>query len=423
MWLCCCFPRPRHPRVLISSCPPVQAQLPETCQLLGHNCVTLFEINNPPPCPDIIDIKNDKTITEIKLKDCMFISIVNCPKITKIPCFSHFTNLETLKIIYCDIRVFDLHIPACLRNLEISYCGLQEFRPQNTPQNLAELNLSFNKLKLIPRCLERLPSATSINLKNNDFWFDMYSDISPGMISPEVVDELILAHKLNLLGTSKILYAINILEQKRFTDEAKALQRATRVQYEIRKKEVKTTADNAQNVHLTSVQEGMADSIRYLKSYNSMHYIAKDKIKSILNLDAHDWDKIQTLCNNQNKHSIYQMTYFEVLTKVLQIIYDSPHKSTLLEILRDELIDGLESCFTGQITRMVNSLNGFVKHIKVSINHKEELSNTIIAIRKKYSAIYTDIDIYTQETIPIVWQLLEDSCVPEHEHAAWLEYV
>jgi hypothetical protein len=25
--------------------------------------------------------------------------------------------------------------------------------------------------------------------------------------------------------------------------------------------------------------------------------------------------------------------------------------------------------------------------------------------------------------VPIVWQLLEDMCIPEHEHDVWLEYI
>lgn len=420
---CCCFFKKRPKQVLVGSTPGWVSSvppppLPETCKLLDINPPQQSFVQTP-----CIEIKNDKTITKVQFQDCMYISVINCPKITKIPSISHFLNLETLKIQHCDIKIFDLHIPDCLRTLEISYCGLEEFRPQNTPLNLAELNLSFNKLKLIPRCLERLPTNTSINLKNNDFWFNMYSDISPAMISGEVIDELILAHKLNLLGTSKILYAIIILEEKRYHDEARALQRATRVQFETRRQETKTTAENAQNIHLTSVQDSMSNSIKYLSTYNSIHCFTLTQIPVLLNIPHDKWEKIQPLCENLNRHSIYHMTYFEVLAKVLQVIYDSPHKATLLEILRDELIDGVDTCFTGQITRMVNSLNGFVKQIKVGISSKEELSNTIIALRKKYSSIYPDIEKYTTETIPAVWQLLEDSCVPQHEHASWLEYV
>jgi hypothetical protein len=37
--------------------------------------------------------------------------------------------------------------------------------------------------------------------------------------------------------------------------------------------------------------------------------------------------------------------------------------------------------------------------------------------------MYPDPEEYINETIPAVWQLLEDMCVGEAEHDVWLEYV
>lgn len=367
-----------------------------------------------------IYIQNDKCLSEIRLWDCMSIELINCPRLSKIPCIGNYCMLEILRLQHCDIKRFHCELPECLRVLEISYCGLVEFAPEHVPSQLAELNLSFNKLKMIPRCLENM-RHTSMNLKNNDFWFNMYTDISPGMICGEIVDELILAHKMNLVSTSKILYAIRILFEKEYMQDARRLKTATRVEFEIRKKEVKTTAENAQNVHLTSVQNSLANALKILDTSTSCVNMSLDEVQRILQMN--EWDKIKTLCASDTVHSIYKVTYFDVLTKVLSTIMRSVDKDVMLDIFRDELRDGLDTCFTGQITRMVNALNGFVKDIKVGISSKEELSNTIIAIRKKYSLIYPDVEEYAIETIPVVWQLLEDMCVPEHEHMAWLEYV
>lgn len=392
---------------------------------------------NPPPSDYIpqdsredITIINDMTIDTLRLYDCMRIIIMNCPRITAIPRFSTFVTLETLRIQHCDIPQFTHFIPDNLRTLEISYCGLKEFRPENVPNNLAELNLSFNKLKEIPRCLEHIhKKAVKINLSNNDFWFNMYSDISPGMISAGVVDELKLAYTMNLIGTSKIFVAVQALIEKDLVYEARTLKEHANLTIVIRRKHASTTAENAQNVHLTSVQDGMEAAIEYINNYTPLHNtIGIDRLSAVRHL-SHDlgaktWQAIEQLCNTNNRHSIYKMTYFEVLYKVYQIICDNPSdKPVLLAILRDELYDGIGTCFTGQITRMVNVLNGFVPAIRVGISKQEELSNAIIALRKKYSCIYPDTDEYIAETIPIIWQLLEDTCIPESEHKAWLEYV
>jgi len=76
------------------------------------------------------------------------------------------------------------------------------------------------------------------------------------------------------------------------------------------------------------------------------------------------------------------------------------------------------------MTRLVNSLSSFVNGISVTISKNEEISNSIIALRKKYAILYADNnELYINETIPAVWQLLEDECIPENEHDIWLEYV
>jgi hypothetical protein len=123
------------------------------------------------------------------------------------------------------------------------------------------------------------------------------------------------------------------------------------------------------------------------------------------------------------KHSVYQMTFGDVLYKVYSVICCLQNKRMLLNILHDELKDGQNTCLTGQITRMVNTLNGFVSGINVSISRNEELTNAIVTLRKKNIKLYGDSYLYVHETVAQVWQMLEDACIPEHEHEAWLEFV
>jgi 4-alpha-glucanotransferase len=68
-------------------------------------------------------------------------------------------------------------------------------------------------------------------------------------------------------------------------------------------------------------------------------------------------------------------------------------------------------------------LNGFVSGINVSISRNEELTNAIVTLRKKNIKLYGDSYLYVHETVAQVWQMLEDACIPEHEHEAWLEFV
>ncbi len=101
------------------------------------------------------------------------------------------------------------------------------------------------------------------------------------------------------------------------------------------------------------------------------------------------------------------------------------YKHDLIEIFIEEITETANNtCLTGRMTRMVNVLNGFVLDINVGISKNEEISNSIIVLRNKYAKIYVnEPDKYIAELVPMVWQMLEDNCIPENEHSVWLEYV
>lgn len=377
---------------------------------------------------DII-IENDKTISSIKLHDCNFIILLNCPKITKIPDMHFFYNLEIIKVQHCTINTCYTHFPDSLRTLEMSYCCMTDFSPANLSINLAEINLSFNNLKSIPKIIETLYEANKyikINLINNDFWYSMYSDLSPSMICAETIKELVFANKLNIVSTLKLRNAIDILNQKKLSKEAKWLSQQIGVSLEKKKYNI---FSNPQNIHLVSIQDNVTKAIDFVMNINipvkntiSMSNAIKHLIK--MNVSPNIIDFLNSREYESHYHSIYKVTYKELFEKVYTIIQENPNKDTLINIFIDEIKDGIDTCFTGQMTRLVNSLNGFVPGVNVTMSKTEELSNSIVALRNKYALMYgQNTDNYIQETIPAVWQLLEDMCVPEVEHDIWLEYV
>lgn len=390
-------------------------------------------------CKDVnILLANNKFIDKFPMimSLCVSISITNCPNIHTIPNMKGLEHLEIFKLVHSTILVCNAYFPNSLRTLDLSYNSIIEFVPQNLPTTIAEIDLSFNKLKTVPPCIETLYNANhgvNYNFRNNDFWFSMYSNINPSYVYPGVIDELILAHKLNLISTCKIRYCKKILEKNMFIKDAKELARKVNLVAQIRILEnTNTIYTNAQNVHLTSVQSKMKENIKYIMSYVSINPVRCSKDMFFLhicdelglkNQNIFSIDKFRVIYDNTIPHSLYGVTFSELLYNVYNIICDSEHKETLLNILRDEIKDGINTCSTGQITRIVNTLNMFVPEIKISISKNEEISNTIIAMRKKYKMIYEDEDMYITETIPIIMQFLEDMCISEAESMAWIEYV
>lgn len=378
-----------------------------------------------------INLEKDKCITQLIVRDCMSINVFDCPKITKIPDMCHFIWLENIKIQHCSIETCQTYFPASLRNLEISYCGMKVFEPQHLSNNLAQLNLSFNKLKSIPISVTELYEEMhlEVNLKNNDFWFSMYSDLAPSMLGVGIAKELGYAYKMNMISTYKIKQAIHNLHEKGLSTEAQILSRISKIHLEERRKKGTNTANNKQNVHLTSIQDTTKTSIDFIMQVNNTVATTSrqefiEKALKDLKLTGDLSEKIMTKCYDDSLwHGVYNVTFWDIFSRVMLLVYVSPYQMVLLEILHDELDDGIDTCLTGQIARMINTLNGFVDGIRISINKNEELANSIIALRKRYAMIYEDPDDYIYETVPAVWQLLEDMCIPEIEQMSWLEYV
>jgi hypothetical protein len=266
---------------------------------------------------------------------------------------------------------------------------MREFTPQNISNNLAELNLSFNKLKEIPRCIEALYDYNKhivINLSQNDFWYTMYSDLPSSLISPQTMPELVFANKLNLLSLTKLKYCANILKEKNYSKEAETLAKQIGIRLKVHQyEEAKNTFSNSQNVHLTSIQSEMKQNMSYISNYKPKNPITdKNKfmvmLQKELNIDSAIYYDLSLL--------VEKKSYYDVLYKVFYICKESQHKNDLYKILKNEIIDGIKTCLTGQITRLINTLSGYDPNIKVSISKNEELANSIIAIRKKYAIMY-----------------------------------
>lgn len=374
-----------------------------------------------------ICLENDPKINALKIHDCYSISVANCPKITKIPDMNYFSLLEVIKIQHCTISACYTHFPNTLRMLEISYCSMVDFSPANLPATLAELNLSHNKLKGIPKIVESLyesNKAMHLVLNNNDFWYTMYSNLSPSLISAQTVKELVFANKINLVSTEKLQNAVRILATKNCSEESKWLAAQICKNLETRKTHAANTCSNAENVHLDSVQESVKRSIDYVMKLR----VAKRATIEDAMREFESNDRIVEFLKAQaaepSYHDGYKIAYKHLFEQVYSIARESPYRESLALALRDEIVDGIDICLTGQLSRLVNALNGFVPGVFVNISKKEELSNSIIALRKKHAIMYgDDMDLYIRETIPAVWQLLEDMCVAEAEHAVWLEYV
>ena len=83
------------------------------------------------------------------------------------------------------------------------------------------------------------------------------------------------------------------------------------------------------------------------------------------------------------------ITFDELLKYTISKIETNEHKNEIKKILNTEMKDSLCKCFTGRISRLVNSLNGFDPEVIITISDSEQISQIIILIKQQLGTKYT----------------------------------
>ena len=144
--------------------------------------------------------------------------------------------------------------------------------------------------------------------------------------------------------------------------------------------------EDTQNVHSSSIQQSIKDSINklmtaYIQDY-PLPYLdwtgLKQKTKEIIT-DYMDCSDV---------HSMLHITFKELFV-ALVIEMDNLSQDIQIEIqkrMNEEMLDSECKCFTGRISRLVNCLSGYSDKVIIQISEKEEISNIISTIMRKREA-------------------------------------
>jgi hypothetical protein len=168
--------------------------------------------------------------------------------------------------------------------------------------------------------------------------------------------------------------------------------------------------NDTQSVHNHNIQECIRKSIGYVMSQ-----------KPTLN----DKQLIETITENKilsqttkqllfeymecaDIHSVIGITFSELLLNAISLIFEHEHKDEILNILNIEMQESNCKYFTGRMSRLVNSLNGFDPNVQIKIANNEQIGNVISqiknthedvnTIKKKVTERLTELD-YDKETI------------------------
>lgn len=138
---------------------------------------------------------------------------------------------------------------------------------------------------------------------------------------------------------------------------------------------------------------------------------------------------ITKYCSNDTVHSVLFVKYKDIFDKVYQRIINPdkykdfwinnirPEPTEMLTRLEQEIKESENMCFTGQLTRLVNSLVGFYSDININISTSDQINARINKILSDYGHLPQ-----SEQKVKIIESLREIE-VEENVINEWIENI
>jgi Leucine-rich repeat (LRR) protein len=326
---------------------------------------------------------------------------------------------------------------------QLTYMSLRNNEINEIPKEiqfliqLTELDLSFNLIKEIPKEIQFLTQLTIFDLKYNEIkeipkeiqfliqlthLFLHMNQIKEISKEIQFLTQLTYLHLSNNRIKELPLEIINLRNLIIFTYYNNPIENLLNLiinrflkRIENKNKQIYNIHNDTQNVHSSSIQQSIKESIfnllKQLKGPYKYNYF-DDSI-----LTQQTKEQLIEYSNCTNIHTQLECTFEELLNAVFYEIqfYDSEKQISAKKRINEEMLDGLCMCFTGRMSRLVNSLSGLSEKVSIKISENEEISNIIILANKKYRKIKEIKDYVKKE---MKERLYNDSIIEE-----WLSYI
>ena len=362
-----------------------------------------------------IDLNTNK-ITEIKgfdnLKNLKILDLWN-NKITEIKGLDNLINLKDLNLYNNQItEIKNLNNLVNLQMLCLGNNKITEIKNLNNLVNLHGLYLYNNQITKI-KILDNLVNLHGLYLYNNQ------------ITEIKILDNLVNLHELylynnqitelslslcNLINIDKFYYSNNPIEYiplpvQRWLDRLNNRININNMIY-----------NNTQNIHNHHIQNSFRISLNNILKDKQLLDLQTIKQQILENNILTEQTKIEMLnyCDDNMEHSRYLITYSDLLVYVWSRIMKSTNKDEILQVLNQEINDGLCMCFTGRLTRLLNTLVGFYDDIELQISNSEQITNIIISLKNKFSG---------DQLMTAVRKELLDRHYSETIINEWLDYI
>ena len=313
-------------------------------------------------------------------------------------------------------------LPDSIQMIKVSNCPFLTSWPDcKLPRSLTNLNIVGTRLRAMPSLV------SAINLETIDLHDNHIASI--GVLPPNVATINLSYNKIydldwTLFTTVHMVnLSFNFLKEPPPSTNANA--NATRFIYDHNDIDIYTycqaqvtqhaRAQNVynqnQNVHDTSVQAGARDAINTItemtktceymileksalvndvvtKLYPSQtHVCCMDFFTCCIPRFITESRQMHVLVNQwcDDDITLYagQVTYSDLLGMVWAVVENHEHRDSLRGRLSEELKEGIDMCFTGRATRLLNSLQGIVEGVHIGVSEREAMLARIAVVLNK----------------------------------------
>ena len=328
----------------------------------------------------------------------------NC-NLTSVPIeLLEFKEMKVLYLSFNELTSIPKEIGQLTKLQELYLLGNKlTFIPREIGQliNLEKLDLHYNKLTFIPREIGQLVNLQQLSLYNNKL-----------TSIPLEIGQLINIQKLDLSCNkltsipSEIGQLVNLqqlcLYYNQLTSIPPELGQLRNLQHFSlfdnpidylpppiqrllnRQKQGQKVYQDNQSIHNSGIQKSFRESVNRLLSKKPELSLEKT-LEEIVSSELPNECKSSLIEYSSSKdiHGELNITFGDLIIAVWDRIRGHENKQDILLILSQEMSDALCMCFTGRITRLVNTLSGFVPDVEIKISDNEQISNLVIVTKDK----------------------------------------
>ena len=320
-----------------------------------------------------LDLSRNK-ITKIKnIDNLVNLQVLNLRenKIIEIKNIDNLVNLQVLNLRGNNItEIKNIDNLVNLQELYLSNNMITEIKGLDNLVNLQILELSSNKITEITG-LDNLVNLHILYLFNN-----MITKIKN-------IDNKYNLQILNLRRNNiteiplTILNNINLIHFGHDIDIINPIITRFLNRNTIKANKIAIYNDN-QNVHNSDINKSISQSIYAIlntpeKNNDYMNDILCDPI-----LTTETKESLVEYCACNDIHSTLNVTFNEVLQSVWCIIQKHADSIEIKQILNAEMSESICKCFTGRLSRLINTLNGFDDRVCIMISNNDAIGNIIV---------------------------------------------